>query len=415
MPNTGPVSVSRILQYPFIAGLVSRLASAAPVMSRTYNVNLSVSGSGTSATVNTGATQRSAKRDIVYDVYDGTRLATTLRAPGTGPSRRKKKPIGTGSVRGVRVYDALDFTYEELRDYRPMGGSNPSQIDRAGATYVANQASTLIQRSMNMRELFFSRMLKGNIGVKQVGDDWWPVIPNAGGTNYSYLIDYKLPASHKDQLAVGGTNGTTDVIGASWANPATDVLAQLHELRSVSMRRSGLELTDIWINSLLFSKLQNNTKLQAIGGSAFRVFDRYSRSEVAASEVGGALKAPMPYYYYQFRGLPQMNVHVYDGGLTMGAGVEDDSTDADNWYKFLEDDEAIITPSPSSPINWFESYDIAEWVQEQYASQAREVYGFHSWVFNEPKEIPSIEFRVMDNFAFALTIPNAVYNPTVVF
>lgn len=411
------VSVQSLLRYPFIAGRISRIAPNSATMSRMYGVNLSATGSGSSASISTGATRRSAKRDITYDIFDNSRNLNSFRSPGTGPARRGAKPVGSATVRGLRSFESWPFRYEDLRDFRPLGSSNPSLVDEKAASYIAAQADIAIQRAMSTREFVFNRMLKGTMGLKEVGDDWIPVVPNSAGDNYDFLVDWKLPDTHKEQLAL---DGSADIITASWANAGTDVVTQLHNLRSIAAARSGLEPTEIWMNSKLFAQLQNNTKLQLSGGSVFRVFDVFRREVQPSSSVGQeSLTTPTPSYYYQFRGLPQMNIHVYDGVfipqvIESSFAASTQTTTGTSLHKYIGDNEVIITPSPTQR-QWFEVFDIMEHVVEQYGQSVKEVYGFHTWARNEMKDVPSVELMMLDNFAMALNIPQAIYNPTVVF
>jgi hypothetical protein len=411
MAVTGPVGVNQLLAYPFIAGRISRLAPVAPVMTNFFGVNLRTEGKGKAARIVTGAKKRSAKRDIVYDVMDNTRLTLPLSAPGVEANVVERHPIGTQTVRGVRAYNRLPFRYEDLRDYRVMGQANPSIVDPMAANYIGNQMDRLIQRSMNLREFMFTRMLKGSIQLAVNGNAYYPVL--SGG---QITINYGLPDSHRSQLALGGVNGTTNIIGASWATAGTDVAGHLHELRSAAARISGIEPRHIWMNSVLFAALQNNTKLQATGGTAFRTFERFTRKEVQSPSAADQNASwSSPYYYYQFRALPQMDIHVYDGGITLPASTASqvDSTDS-NWVKFIGDTECIITPDPSF-TDWFDLYDVSEIIQEQQETQPMEVYGFHAWARRVMQGTAGVELHMLDNFAYALPIPRAIFNPTVVF
>jgi Phage major capsid protein E len=411
MAITGPVGVNQLLSYPFIAGRISRLGVVGSVMSSFYGVNLRTEGKGKQAKVVTGARRRSAKRDIVYDVMDNSRLTLPFSSPGAEANRVERAPIATQTVRGLRMYNALPFRYEDLRDFRVMGSANPSVVDPMAASYIGLQMDRLIQRSMNTREFMFTRMLKGSVQLSMHNNAWYPVL--SGG---QVTVDYRLPAGHRTQLAIGGTNGSTNIISASWANPATDVPAQLHELRSVAARVSGIEPRKIWMNSVLFGLLQNNTVLQRVGGTAFKVFETFSRREVSPSSVADVNGSwSTPHYYYQFRGMPQMDIHVYDGGITLPSPTDPqvDSTTA-NWTKFIGDTEVIITPDPSF-TDWFDLYDITEVIQEQAETGPVEVSGFHAWSRRIMQGTAGEELHLLDNFAYAMPIPNAIFNPTVVF
>lgn len=401
------IAVSQLLAYPLIAGRISRIAPLAPYMSNMFGVNLGTIGSGKDARITTGATKRSLKRSFVYDIFDNARDLVEYRAPGTGPAVATRKPYDTVSMAGLRSYTMLPFKYEDLRDFRIPGSNSIDVVDDAAGNYIANQADRLIQRCMNTREFAFVRMLKGSMNLKIVGNGFKPVL--SGG---EVTVDWKLPAGHKDQLAIGGSDGATDIISASWGTSSTDILTQLHELRSVSATLTGYEPRCIFMNSILFSKLQNNTKLQSVGGSVFRVFETFSRREVGSpSTTDPKAPAATPGYYYQFRGLPQMDVYVYDGVFDLDPSA---ATSPTSRPKFIGDNEVIITPGLNQK-DWFEVWDVMEMVQEQYDTQVQEVYGFHAWMRRELKETPSVEMHTLDNYAYALTIPKAIFNPTVVF
>lgn len=408
MPNTSAISVDQLLRYPFIADRISRIASPGAAISQYFGANLMAQGEGDQASITSGAGKRSDRRDIVYDIFDNTRTINSIKAEGTGASTVSPKPIGQVSGKGVRTFLKLPFYYEKLRDYRPLGNSNPTVVDNLGAQYIADQTTRLIQKQLNLRELMFVQMLKGSTQLKKFGEDWLPV--PSGGTR---TIDYQLPASHKAQLALD--DGGADIFTESLASTTADIITPFHKILALGPKLSGFTMTDVWMNSSMFAKFKQNEKLQAAGGTAFKVFDRYGEQSIEAPSFSQSLSLPSKIRTYQVRALPEFNFHVYDGGLTYSAdGAVDDNITGANFVKHIGDDELIITPSPDQR-EWFDVWDVMEYVAERYNDTPKPVYGFHTYARQEVDPVPATALYLIDNFMYGLTIPSAIFNPTVIF
>lgn len=400
MPSTGSTSIQSVLRYPLIAGRVSRLGPVGQVLTNFYGVGLKNRNG-----VVQGGTKRSDNRDIVYDVFDTSRLTSSVRSPGTGPARRQRDPIGKVSTVGLRVFEVMDFLYEDLRNLRPQGGKIGT-VDEMGKRYIADQTDNMIRRDFNTREFVFSRMLKGSLDLLKVGDEYRPVV--SGG---DITVDFKIPASHKSQL--GLNTGGADIIDASWATSSTDILKHLMNIYSASIRETGMPATEVWMNSNMWVHIMNNDAIQDQGGSSFRTWESQNRNQVESAKAMDP-NIPLPYFTYQLRATGmQFNFHVYDGGLNLNA--TENSTDFDDWTPFIGDNELIITPSPQY-TQWFDMWEISEVVKERYDDAPKNVYGFHAWGMEEFNNgVPKHAFYMLDNFAPALPVPKAVYNPTVVF
>lgn len=413
MPATGSASIQSILRYPLIAGRISRLGPVHQVLSNFYGAGLKSSGG-----VVQGGTKRSAKRDLVYDQFDTSRRAASIRPPGTGPYRRTRDPIGKASAFGLRSFAAMDFTYEDLRDMRPQG-SPPGTVDSMGKRYIADQTDNLIREAFTLREWAFVSMLKGNLYLKKDGEEFRPLATSTGS---HMTVDYKVPTAHKGQLPLGTIADPTDgdLVSASWDNSATDILAQLMAIFQAGIRVSGYPMTEVWMNSNTWVHLMNNDTLQDQGGSAFRVWAEQKYNEVKSA---GAKEPdlPAPYFTYQLRATGgQFNFHVYDGGLNLDVDINTSSstppgTAYSEWTSFIPNNQVLITPSPAYR-DWYDIFEIMETVKERYDDKPKEVYGFHSWGMEEFNHgVPKHVFYQLDNFCPALTVPNAVMTPTVVF
>ena len=207
-------------------------------------------------------------------------------------------------------------------------------------------------------------------------------------------IDFQIPAAQKganiDTLVTAGSQG-------DWSTPATDVIGQLLELNAAAEKASGYPIRHVWINSTTLNLLLDNDKLQAVGGSAFRIFDSLTMTQVDTS--AGPRQSG---YIYVFRAIPQFIFHVYDGVLNVNVDDNDGNTNA---MKIVPDDYAIFTPEPG---DWMGMAEGSEVVQENYNTQPREVFGFHSW--STPVLDPGgRELKMVDNFLPVLYVPRSVY------
>ena len=287
--------------------------------------------------------------------------------------------------------------HEEIFRTRPLG-QQFGVVDLNGQSYVNQQISYLTQRFRNSREFMISRMLRGGFGVLQSGESWIPVEKGAG----TFDVDYNLPATHLSQLDLGTGS---DIIGTTWLSAGADVVGDVLGINKAFERLHGRALRHIWINSTLFGSLLSNTGLQAVGGTAYRIFDSLSARQQKSVEG-----IPDTGFDVVFRALPLQTFHVYDGVLNVNQLTDSDSTA--NTSMFIPDQNAIFMPEPSP--DWVGWINASEYVKENLMDAGNQVFGFHSWTTNviDPA---GVELKMLDNGLPVLYVPKSIAYGTVVF
>ncbi len=406
MANTGSTTVNSILGYPLIAGRVNQLGPVHQVLTGYYGVALRDGGNGSLQ----GGFTRSDNRDIVYDIYNTTRLTPQVKSPGTGATHRKRFPIGKANAVGIRSFEKIQFLEEELRNQRVLGGPL-GRPDARGRRYVAQQVDNHVRTFLNMREWSFASMLKGKLYLKKDGPDGWT--PVATSAEADIEVDYKVPAGHKDQLAVG--TGGADLIDTTFSDTDADILGMLAKVNRYSLIATGMPATEYWMNSLMWRHFMQNTKVQAEGGSSFRAWETQQmlNANIAGPNQGQPINVA-PYQTYTLRASGNLyRFHVYDGVIELGGGDTQATSDASTY--FIPDNQLLITPPPTM-TDWFDAYDILELYKDSYDGPSKDAYGMQAWARADlNSDVPQHVTYMLDNHAYALTVPKSVLNPTVVF
>lgn len=389
----GSVTIHNILRHPYVVKVISRVAPAGTPLTNHYRLGMSSSGM---ISVPVGS------RGFTYDIFDHTKTMASLRAPEAGPKRIRRQRVGIGSGHLLRAYEALNVTYEQIANLRPLG-SPIGTLDKQGQSYVTRQIAYGTERFRNLREWSLSRMFRGGFGITIEGDDHYVVESGSG----QIAVDFQHPAANRSQLAVG--DGGADIIDTPWSSSSSDIITQLLNLNKAAERRTGLPIEDIWINSTTLGWLINNTVLQAAGGAAFRVWESVTWKDMSTVD-GNSRRRGMDVV---FRAIPWITFKVYDGVLHNGAAQVDvipaASTDVD---LVIPNGVALMTPAPSP--EWLSFAEGTEIIHRTIGSSPEEVKGFTSW--SRPTMDPyGKELLMVDNFFPVPFIPAAWYYATIDF
>ena len=382
----GEITIQQLMQTPVITRVVSRIRTPLSLFQNFFGM-----APGQAASSNVSG------RHLGWDIFDKTRLIAEGRAPGTGPATVQRKSVGHVSAVAYRAHEKITMLHEEIFRTRPLG-QQFGVVDLNGQSYVNQQISYLTQRFRNSREFMISRMLRGGFGVLQSGESWIPVEKGAG----TFDVDYNLPATHLTQLDMGTGS---DIIGTTWLSAGADVVGDVLAINKAFERLHGRALRHIWINSTLFGSLLSNTGLQAVGGTAYRIFDSLSARQMKSEEG-----IPDTGFDVVFRALPLQTFHVYDGVLNVNQLTDSDTTA--NTSLFIPDENAIFMPEPSN--DWVGWINASEYVKENVMDAGNQVFGFHSWTTNviDPA---GVELKMLDNGLPVLYVPKCIAYGTVVF
>lgn len=384
----------QLTRVPHVMRVIEKYNAPGSVISRRYGLNF-------------GATpgQRLPHRTGVYDIFNPTRGMPIGRAPMVGPARVSRKPIGQQIITVPRFYEALTIEDEYVFRNRPLGGPY-GVVDPSGASYIAKQIGHEVAKFNNLHEFMAISMFRGGYAYTQIGDDLFPIRKEDAAAN-DIVVNTLVDSSHRVQLALGA--GGANLINTTWANAAADIVQQLFSLDKVHAARHGAPLRHIWGNATTLAPLFNNTKLQAVGGSVYRIFDAMSpRTEIDPNQ-----RWPDTGVDIVFRALPQWTFHIYNQVHILGQVSESFAaqTDPANISYMIPDNEVIITPEPG---DWCELVAGSEPMQWSILDAPEVVSGFGTGR-DRAIDPPRYDLKFLSNACPVLTQERAVYNPTVIF
>jgi hypothetical protein len=247
----------------------------------------------------------------------------------------------------------------------------------------------------NSIEFMVAKMFQGGWSIDTDGGDQYRL--TSYDTTKIASNSYSIPANN-----IGNLNG---IISALWTNTSTDILTQLNNISANAAQVSGYLPRHIFMNGTTAAPLFNNTKLAAVGGTAYRIFDSLTNRPIEGDDAptSGA-------YNLVFRAAPQWIFHIYNEGYVETEVVPDyDNQTGSAFTKYIPDNRAIITPDPG---NWVGSIVGQEPVAENMMDAGKVVTGFHLWRTREI-DPPRYDIKAVHNFAPILPVPSAVYYATV--
>ncbi len=386
----GEISYQQLMSHEFIIGVFKRYRQPVSLLQRFYGVGLGAAG-----------TKRVLGSNFGYDYFEPTRSIARGRGRIMGPATVSRKRAGHASAMCYRSHEKIPIPVEELMMGRALGGRVGS-IDVYGQRQFALQANFLAERFTNAREFALAHMFRGGLGITMDGENMDLGAKGAGTVD----IDSQIPATHLTTLDFGTGSG---ILGGNWEQAGTDIKGELLALAAAYVRETGMQLKHIWINSTTYGYLLDNTGLQAVAGTANRVFQSLTDREISdnsnmGSDVG---------FDVVFHGIPQFTFHIYDGVLHSGSAEEigySAEITAANSGLIIPDNKALFTPDPSP--SWLGLALGSEPVQERYNSPLKTVYGLHTWATPE-KDPPVIDLKAVDNFMFYFPMPRAIGFGTV--
>ena len=384
-------SYDEITRVPYVMDVISEFRAPGSTLQRFYNIGFS-NRPGQILPHKTG----------VYDIFNPTRTMPVARANMTGPARVARKPVAQKTITLPRFFEALVIEDEYVFRNRPLGGQY-GQVDAAGQTYIARQIKHEVQKFVNLHEFMAASLFRGGWSLKPYGEDLIPVLKGTAGAVIDF--DTLVPAGHQSQLDVEGAG---DIIATSWDDPTADVVGQFIELNKVHAARHGAPLKHVWGNGTTIKHLFNNTAMQAVGGSVYRIWDSLTGVAKNPDE-----EFPDTGVDIVFRALPEVTFHIYNQVVIPDLVSESSSATIDpaNYVRLIPDNEVFITPEPGE---WCELVAGSEPMQYARDQAAKIVSGFD---MGRAREIhpPRWDLMFYGCQAPILSQQYAVYNPTVIF
>lgn len=323
-------------------------------------------------------------RNFGYDIFNETRDIAVGRTPATGPATVPHQPVGRVNGTFPRFHEKKRLLYEQIHNLRPIGGGW-GQIDKRGLRYIEKQAQILKQKYTNAREFFLAGMLRGQVYYVQDGDSLKYYLSNPGGN--SYTIDFQIPAGNKGQLDMLGDGA---IIDTAWDNAAALIVDHCLAVNAAMENLLGRALRQIWVTSVMWSYVINNTQVKALAGTVNTPYDIFDR--VGQNDFVGRLRA-----------LPWLEWHITDGVLNDGGG---------NTVKIIDDTAAVFMPDIES--SWYETLLGSEVVVEYENGPATEQFGQYFYA-RQTTDPAGYDMYALDNHIPSLLNPSCIAYATVDF
>lgn len=346
-------------------------------------------------------------RNVVYRVFDKTRVVAKARAPGVGPATVARNQVGQAQIACARYHQKMNLSYEELGNLSPIVGPN-SVIDQGGQNYIMLQETNMAEQFNMVIEMMAAAMLRDSLYFWMVNDDWMPNFSAPTSASQPYFnVPFQIPSSNKNQLNMLGTG---NILLNSWANPGATILNDINAIIAAFVQLSGYAMTDVIINSLMWSNLLLNTQIRNVGGSANTSFAENTRTPETFPDG-----LPGVYYKGVLRALPNVTFHICDDVVALNTDIDPSYSNAPSsalLAKLIPDNMAIFLPEASS--QWTQMYHGGELVVENPGQPAMLRTGYYAW--KEYSTQPSsVELLSLLNAIPLLYVPKACAPATVIF
>lgn len=163
-----------------------------------------------------------------YLKIEGNRQTARLVQYGSPSVKRAQKGVSKQAVSLLHTFEQVQHSPLVLDMLQSM---DSPQRQAMGQQEVNRQTAAFMSLFQNLRlNAVLSAITKGAIWFDSDGN----MLASSSGA--SYTVDFGVPAGNKAQLNVLGAG---NIIAASWATAATDILSQLRNLKAASAQLSG--------------------------------------------------------------------------------------------------------------------------------------------------------------------------------
>lgn len=231
-----------------------------------------------------------------YDIFNETREVPDARLPHSTSGTIARNPVGNVPFVIPRHHDKMPLLFETLDNLRPIGGPVDT-IDRNGEKYIFDQERYMRQRLVNLREFQISALLRGSYTYTLSGDRM--IHGYTGGT---YTVNFQVPAGNKTQLNMLAAG---NILTVSADNAAAKLVDYLFAINSALIQLTGRGIRDIFISSVMWGYLINNTQVINAGGAFQRPFEYITRDDARED------------FTAQLRAVPWVTFHITDNGLNL--------------------------------------------------------------------------------------------------
>jgi hypothetical protein len=351
-------------------------------------------------------------RQVSYRIFDHTRVPMKGRAPGTGPGTVAQNPMGTNNISIARYHQKISLGYEFLGQLTPMIGPN-SVIDAGGKDYIQRQTTFLGEQANNMVEMMGAGMMRDSLYFIVVGDNWLPSFTPPSATQFGFQINFLIPATNKGQLPnqMGTNIGGGNLLTVGWQNPNAPILGDLQSIRAAYALLSRYTMTDIWINSTLWTSIILNQQIRNAAGAVNTPFATWTQLPDAG--FGGT--GPSNKFKATLTGIPGIEWHFCDDALALNTDIDPSYGTAPasaSLAKLIPDGMAIFSTEPGP--EWCRMHLGGEYVVENPGMAGVLRTGWYFW--HEFVTQPSaVELLGLLNAVPILYVPLVIAPATVVF
>ncbi len=315
-----------------------------------------------------------------YDVFNETREVPRARFHNAASGVIARQAVGTVQFQIPRSAEKMPLLLRDIANLRPIGGP-VDQLDEAGEKYIADQEKIMKQRAVNLREFQCAAMFRGSYGYTQSGDDL------THGFTGTYTVDFRVPSGNKTQLDMLGAGS---IIGTSWANAGAPIFTDLLEINKAFIQLTGRGLKHVYVNSVIWNRVVNNTQIQALAGIANPPVKELKRDE-SSEDFTAILNA-----------IPWVTWHITDNGVNLEG----------TFTTLLPDTGAVFTVEITPEIAAY--YECDEWVVDWVGRPPQPRQGAYFWA--KPQDDPArYDLNMVHNGLPVLFIPAAIAFGTVVF
>jgi len=317
-----------------------------------------------------------------YRKTQSTRKVANRVAYGAKPKRQSKAGIQDVPVVLPHFFETIEHNPVVLQNLMNEGDTAKQRL---GNQTITRQTIEQGRRFRNGRMgQLYSMLTRGKISYSSTGDLEITDQAATGGVD----IDFNVPAGNLNQLDILG-NG--DIISASWATAATQIITQLRQIRKEYRQSVGMSLKHILYGENIPGYLLDNNQTKELINRSPMLRDR-----LAVSSTG-----EIPSGFMGFEWWP-MDQAFYE---------KDDGTKVEFWGP----DTIVLVPEPSTEwMEWLEgSYPVPRDVGKIFAdalaalSQFDIVQGAFSFAKVEISP-PSIEHFFGDTVLVTLMNGNAL-------
>jgi hypothetical protein len=349
------------------------------------------------------AMKESPTRSGVYEIFDRTRTVAKGRAPNVGPATIAPQPIGQVSYTIARFHEKMPLYFEEISQLRVVG--QYTQLDAGGQDYLSRQMAYLGARFFGAMELMLMGVIRGTWYLKNVGDDWIPVLSQpSAGTPY-VTINHQIPTGNTAQLNMLGAGS---IIGTSWADPTAPIVSNdLPKIMEAYAQLTGMVLTDAWTTPSVWGQIITNTEVINAGGSSQRPFDEFELVRNPGDRYA------YPEWVAVLRAYPTIRWHLLAEYLVADGGTDPSyAAGTGTLTSVIPANQVLFTPEPDP--EWIDVLWYGEHISEQDGQPAMKRPAWYFW--NQWLTQPTvIELIGLMNAIPRLRIPKAMVPATVIF